>query len=222
MNKTISPFPPDGMVQAQRIAIAAAEYAVQTARLGVTEWELSQQAEHKARELGAAGFWTTTMVGFGAGSLRSFPSEPPTQRPLWRRDVGHIDIQPVTSDNWRGDCTRTLVVGDVPEYAEMKNAVNEVHKLLLRSVRPGMPAFELYEIFLRDCQRLGFLPLDRLHNIGHSIGKSSSFDLGFINRHNRTPMWEAWAIEPFFGNHLYGVKMEDVVWFGPDGCLVVR
>jgi hypothetical protein len=35
-------------------------------------------------------------------------------------------------------------------------------------------------------------------------------------------MWGAWAVEPFLGTAGFGVKLEDVVWFGPDGCVVVR
>ena len=30
-------------------------------------------------------------------------------------------------------------------------------------------------------------------------------------------MWGAWAIEPFVGNYLAAIKLEDVVWFGSDG-----
>ena len=72
-----------------------------------------------------------------------------------------------------------------------------------------------------QCARYGVVPLDRLGNIGHSIGRGTSYDLGYIDRFNTTPMWEAWAVEPFFGNHLYGVKLEDVLWFGPEGCTVI-
>ena len=35
-------------------------------------------------------------------------------------------------------------------------------------------------------------------------------------------MWGAWAIEPFIGNDRFGCKLEDIVWFGPDGCIVLR
>jgi Xaa-Pro dipeptidase len=34
-------------------------------------------------------------------------------------------------------------------------------------------------------------------------------------------MTGAWAVEPFIGNHLYGVKREDVVWFGPTQATVI-
>jgi len=218
----LTPDPPPGLVAAQRVAVGAAEHAIRTAAPGTSERELSLLAEAHARSLGATDFWTITNVGFGVGSLRCFPTEPPTDRTLWSLDVGHVDVHPVTRDGWWGDCTRTLVTGEVPEYVEMQGEMEEAHRLLLDSTRPGMPANELYGLFARDCERYGLLALDRLHNIGHSLGRSTSYDLGYIDRHNTTPMWGAWAIEPFFGNHLYGVKLEDVVWFGSEQCRVVR
>jgi Xaa-Pro aminopeptidase len=114
-----------------------------------------------------------------------------------------------------------LVSGEVPEYKQMRSEMEEVHRWLLSSARPGMPANELYGIFRGEVERLGLVALDRLHNIGHSLGRSTSYDFGYIDAHNASPMFGAWAIEPFFGNHLYGVKLEDVVWFGPEACTVV-
>jgi Xaa-Pro aminopeptidase len=213
--------PPAGLVAAQAIAVAAAEHAVATAEAGITEAELAALAESRARELGAVDFWTITNIGFGIGSLRCFPTEPPTDRRLWSPDVGHVDIHPVTADGWWGDCTRTIVVDELPEHVEMRERIGAVHAGLLSRVRPGMPASELYEWFFAECERYGVLALDRLHNIGHSLGEGRSYDLGYIDRHNPQPMWGAWAIEPFFGNHLYGVKLEDVVWFGSDRCTVL-
>ena len=217
----VSAVPPEGLVQAQRIAIAAAEAAVNNAMPGTTERELARLAEWHARTLGALSFWTPTTVGFGEGTLRCFPTEYPSERELWNLDVGHVDVHPVTAEGWFGDCTRTLTRGDHPPHAEMLGEMEEVHRLILGSARPGMPANELYGIFSEQCKRYGVVALDRLGNIGHSIGRGTSYDLGYIDKANTTAMWEGWAIEPFFGNHLYGVKLEDIVWFGSEGSIVV-
>ncbi len=213
--------PPAQLVAAQAIAVAAAEHAVTVATPGMTEQELALIAEDSARTLGAVDFWTITNVGFGGGSRRCFPTEPPTSRELWPLDVGHVDIHPVAADGWWGDCTRSLVLGDVPEYRDMQAKMVEVHRGLLERARPGMAACDLYEWFIAECDRFGVVGLDRLHNIGHSLGRSAAYEEGYIDRHNAAPMWGAWAIEPFFGNHLYGVKLEDVVWFGSDRCTVL-
>jgi len=217
----VAAVPPGGLVSAQRIAVAAAEAAVAHALPGTTEKELARFAEWHARTIGALSFWTPTVVGFGEGSLRCFPTELPSDRPLWNLDVGHVDVHPITADGWFGDCTRTLTRGGHEPHAEMLSEMQEVHRLVLESARPGIPANELYAVFFEQCEKYGVRPLDRLGNIGHSIGRGTSYDLGYIDARNTTPMWEAWAIEPFFGNHLYGVKLEDVMWFGSDGCAVV-
>jgi Xaa-Pro dipeptidase len=217
----VSAEPPEGLVRAQRIAIAGAEMAAKKAMPGMTERELARLAEWHARTLGARDFWSPTTVGFGAGSLRCFPTEHPTDRELWNVDVGHVDVHPVTADGWFGDCTRSLAQGSHPPHQEMLAEMEEVHRLILESARPGMPANELYEIFSQQCGRYGVIALDRLGNIGHSIGRGTSYDLGYIDSANTTPMWEAWAVEPFFGNHLYGVKLEDVLWFGAERSMVI-
>lgn len=188
----------------------------------MTEHEVSKIAEEHALRLGASDFWTITNVGFGAGSLTCFPTQRPTERPLWSLDIGHVDVHPATSDGWWGDCTRTVVTGQVPEYLAMHERVRDVHRRLLDSIQPGMAAHDLYEVFATYCQRHNLAPLDRLHNIGHSLARANSYASGYIDAHNTTPMWGAWAIEPFFGNHLYGVKLEDVVWIGPEKCVLVR
>lgn len=222
MTTSVTDAPPAELVAVQTIAVAAAEHAIAAAMPDMTEKELGAVAEARARELGAVDFWTITNVGFGSGSLRCFPTEPATDRQLWPLDVGHVDVHPVSADGWWGDCTRTLTRGEVPEYLEMRARIEQVHRGLLDRSRPGMPACEQYEWFIAECERSGFVGLDRLHNIGHSLGPSSAADLGYIDLHNTKPMWGAWAIEPFFGNHLYGVKLEDVVWFGPDRCTVLN
>ena len=71
-------------------------------------------------------------------------------------------------------------------------------------------------------QPSGLKLLDRLNNIGHSLGQGTSYDLGYLDPWNETRLHGAWAIEPFVGNHLWGVKLEDVVWFGSERCTVIR
>jgi hypothetical protein len=71
---------------------------------------------------------------------------------------------------------------------------------LLAAVRPGMRACDLFAVF----DKTPYLLLDRLSNIGHSLSAHSSYDAGYIDAWNETPMTGAWAIEPFIGNHFTG------------------
>jgi methionine aminopeptidase len=136
--------------------------------------------------------------------------------------VGHVDVHPVSSDGWWGDCTRTFCLGDDPEHSDAMVALRRIHEETLARCRPGMRAKDLFDPTLAAIEEAGFDLLDLWHNIGHSLRRGSAYDDKFIDTTNVSEMWGAWAIEPFMGNDRFGVKLEDVVWFGPDGCIPLR
>lgn len=214
--------PPAGLVDAQRLAIRVAEAIAGDAVPGESEIEVRDRADRYVREMGGADIWTPTTIGFGIGTLSCFPTDKPSTRQLWNLDLGMIDIHPVTKEGWWGDCTRTFLRGDNVAQRKALETIDEIHAAVLASVRPGMRACDLFAAFNAQVQKTPYLLLDRLSNIGHSLSANSSYDAGYIDAWNETPMTGAWAIEPFIGNHLYGVKKEDVVWFGPTACTVVR
>jgi Xaa-Pro aminopeptidase len=217
-----SPEPPEGLVAVQEIAVEVAELAVATAAPGMTEIELRDLAEQWLRERGCEEVWSITNVGFGARSTICFPDQPPTANVLGPTDVGHVDVHPVSRDGWWGDCTRTVSLGGVPEHEAALAAVCEIHAATLARARPGMPARELFAGAHAAIEAAGYRLLDPWSNIGHSLRQGSAYDDKFIDAANERPMWGAWAIEPFLGNDEFGVKVEDVVWFGPDRCVVIR
>jgi Xaa-Pro aminopeptidase len=213
---------PEGLVAVQRIAVEVAERAAATAEPGMTEIELRDLAEQWLREAGCPDVWSITNVGFGARSTICFPDQPPTENALGSADVGHVDLHPVSPDGWWGDCTRTFSLGGDPEHERALATVREIHAATLARARPGMPARELFEGCHAAIEAAGYRLLDPWSNIGHSLRQGSAYDEKFIDATNEREMWGAWAVEPFLGNDDYGVKLEDVVWFGRDGCTVVR
>ena len=84
-----------------------------------------------------------------------------------------------------------------------------------------MGACDWFAVFEAELDKTEYVLLDRLSNIGHSLDANSSYDEGYIDAWNDTVMTGAWAVEPFIGNHLYGVKREDVVWFGLTRATVI-
>jgi Xaa-Pro aminopeptidase len=218
----VRPDPPEGLVRAQRLAIAVAEKVAGEVAAGQTEIETHAWANSLIESGGGTGTWTMTNVGFGAGTLRCFPTEPPTQRPLWNIDLGTVDVHPVTADGWWGDCTRSFTRGDNPGYRAALEEIAHIHATTLAAARPGMRACDLFAAFDEALRPTGLKLLDRLNNIGHSLGRSTSYDLGYLDPWNQTRLYGAWAVEPFVGNHLWGVKLEDVIWFGPKRCTVIR
>jgi len=214
--------PPEGLVRVQRIARETAEQVAGEARPGMTEIELRDRAEALLREQGSERVWSITNLGVGEGSLDCWPTVPPTDRSVGTADVGIVDIHPVAADEWWGDCTRTFRVGDDPEHGRALEVLREIHEGALARCRPGMRAKDLFDPTLAAIEAAGYRLLDRWSNIGHSLRQGSAYDEKFIDATNETAMWGAWAIEPFFGTDRFGVKLEDVVWFGPDGCVVLR
>lgn len=206
---------PAGLIEAQRLAIKVAEASTAQATPGETEREARDRTEALVNELGGNGVWNPSVVGFGAGTLSCFPTDVPTDRPLWNLDLGMIDVHPVTADGWWGDCTRSFQTGDNVAQAEALATVERIHTTVLAAARPGMRACDWFTVFKDELDKTPYVLLDRLSNIGHSLDANSSYDDGYIDAWNETVMTGAWAVEPFIGNHLYGVKREDVVWFGP-------
>lgn len=217
----ISDEPPEGLVRAQRLAIRIAEEFAASIEPGMTERAVRDAMDARVVELGGVGVWTPTVVGFGIGTLSCFPTDVPTERPLWNIDLGTVDVHPVTLDGWWGDCTRTLIRGDNIPQRRALDAVTELHERVLAAARPGMRACDWFAEFAEALAPTGLVLLDRLQNIGHSLARESSYDEGYIDAFNETVLTGAWAIEPFIGNHLYGVKREDVVWFGPTRVTVI-
>lgn len=213
--------PPAGLVEAQRFAIRVAEASAAQAAAGETERQVRDRTEALVTEWGGDGVWTPTVVGFGIGTLSCFPTDVPSERALWNLDLGMIDVHPVTAEGWWGDCTRTFQRGDNVAQAEALATVESIHATVLAAVRPGMRACDLFAVFDEELGKTPYVLLDRLSNIGHSLDANSSYDDGYVDAWNETVMTGAWAVEPFIGNHLYGVKREDVVWFGPTRATVI-
>ena len=52
--------------------------------------------------------------------------------------------------------------------------------------------------------------------------QNSSYNGGYLDAYKET-VWEgAWAVEPFIGNDLYGVRLGDVLWFGKTKVTIVK
>jgi Xaa-Pro aminopeptidase len=214
--------PPEGLVRVQRIAGEAAEYVVREAAAGITEIELRDLVEQRMRAAGCESVWSITNVGFGARSTICFPDQPPTENRLREVDVGHVDVHPVAPDGWWGDCTRTFRCGADPGHAQALEALLRIHEETLARCRPGMHARDLFAGCLEAIEAAGFRLLDPWRNIGHSLRRGSAYDDKFIDAANERELWGAWAVEPFLGTDSFGVKVEDVVWFGRDRCTVLR
>lgn len=213
--------PPAGLKAAQALARSAAMAGTAAAATGRSEREVELAVADHLRANGAIGIWTITNIGLGENARICFPTHPPTELKAKDRDVIVVDVHPITADGSWGDCTRSKVIGDWPEAHAALRDLEALHREVLTKIRPGMPANELFGMSHERLVREGFVLLDLLANIGHSLTAGAAYLGAFIDAGNTTPMWGAWAIEPFAARGDIAVKVEDLVWFGRDRCEVL-
>ncbi|GLS20196.1 hypothetical protein GCM10007874_32130 [Labrys miyagiensis] len=213
--------PPPGLVEAQSLAKAAAMAALAFAAPGVTEREVELAGSDHLSAAGVEHVWTITNVGVGSNTHICFPTHPPTDLAIAKRDVVMVDIHPITPAGFWGDCTRCRVIGDYPEAVSALRDLEALHYETLEKCRPGMPANELFGLSAQRLMPEGFELLDLLANIGHSLTPGAAYLHNFIDAGNETPMWGAWAVEPFAARDGIAVKVEDLVWFGRDTCQIL-
>lgn len=217
----VAPSAPPGLCRAQALARAAAQFGVSVAKAGISEAEIEQQVHEYLHRHGATGVWTITTVGAGENARVCFPTQGPGEQIAAEQDIVIIDVHPITQEGFWGDCTRTAIVGDAPQAQAALHDLQAIHHAMLSRCRPGMPANELFAMTAERLAAEGFILLDLLGNIGHSLSAGAAYTHGFIDADNASPMWGAWAIEPFALRDEMAVKVEDVVWFGRDRCTVL-
>ena len=209
-----------GLDDAQRATLEVVDHLLGEVEPGVSERELAVRAFELAKARGASGVWTPIAVGAGPGNLVCHPDYPPTDRRVADVDLVFLDVTP-EFDGWPGDATRSVVVGSDLAREQIVADCTRVLSQTIAAIEPGMPARELFHVARDLLDRDGYELLDLLGNIGHDLDRGARVT-GFIDPRNATPMWGAWAVEPFLGTKEFGVKLEDVVWFGEDGCEVLR
>jgi Xaa-Pro aminopeptidase len=211
--------PPPQLVVAQRATLEVVRTLEHEVRPGMTERQLAARAEDLARAAGATGFWTPVAVGAGEGALVCHPDFPPTERTVGDPDLVWFDVTP-EFEGWPGDVTRSVVVGEDAGRERVLADARRIQRAVVEACRPGMPASELFAVARQLMDAGGYELLDLLGNIGHDLGEHAEVT-SFIDADNDTPMWGCWAIEPHIGVGGIAAKIEDLVWLGPDGCVVL-
>lgn len=111
------------------------------------------------------------IAGFEIGTLSCFPTDVPCDSPLWNIDLGHVDVHPITANDG-GEIVRAHCMWAVIDLKVLAFAA--VQKYILYAAYPGMSACDLFDTFAKALAPTGYLLLDRLQNIGHSLTQNSS------------------------------------------------
>lgn len=219
--------------KAARVGELAMQAAFDVAQEGVcwgALWDAIEQtyeqegAEHafihlgfgpKARQDGAE--WEYEYVQSGC----YLPSETGIARdkPLWRGDVGRIDLGCFVEKPYHCDLARVAVVGEATD--EMKRvyaAMVESYRRIAAAMKPGVEAAQLFHIGYRPLADAGLHPTVVL--LGHGLGVDTH-EPPWLLPTDHTPLQAGMVLTievVFYTDQLWSMNLEDMVLVTEEGC----
>ena len=223
-----------------RIQLAAKqtiEYIKNTIEPGMNLLEIRKLCEEKLLELGADSFWYWDVGAFVFAGDETTVSVSGKQyvtsdRVIGNNDIITIDLSPQAGNIW-GDYARTIIVenGKVveeiglienPEWKSGLQMEEKLHIELLRFATKETTCEELYYHMNKYIVENGFLNLDFMGNLGHSIVKTKG-DRVYIEKGNVTKLGDVkyFTFEPHisFPDSKYGYKKENIYYFDENGLM---
>ena len=216
--------------QVQKIAKDTMTYAKQHIHSGMSLCEVRKLCEDKMLELGADSFWYWDVGAFVFAGDETAVSISGTQyvtsdRIIAENDIITIDLSPQNKDTW-GDFARTLIVQNsaVVEAEQVSNTEwreglemeDFLHEELFRFVTPQTTFEELYYHMNRVIEEKGFVNLDFMGNLGHSIVRQKN-DRIYIEKGNKTQLGDVayFTFEPHISvpGSKFGYKKENIYYF---------
>ena len=223
-----------------RIQLAAKqtiEYIKKIIKPGMNLLEIRKLCEEKLLELGADSFWYWDVGAFVFAGDETTVSVSGKQyvtsdRVIGNNDIITIDLSPQVGNIW-GDYARTIIVenGNVveeiglienPEWKSGLQMEEKLHIELLRFATKETTCEELYYHMNKYIVENGFLNLDFMGNLGHSIVKTKG-DRVYIEKGNVTKLGDVkyFTFEPHisFPDSKYGYKKENIYYFDENGLM---
>ncbi len=216
--------------QVQKIAKDTMEYVKKHIKPGMNPLDIRKMCEDKMLELGADSFWYWDIGAFVFAGDETAVSVSGTKyttsdRVIGQDDIITIDLSPQHDNIW-GDFARTIiiqngVVVDVEDITneEWKNGLlmeDILHEELFKFATPQTTFEELYYHMNRLIEERGFINLDFMGNLGHSIVKQKN-DRIYIEKGNLTCLGDAsyFTFEPHISvsGSKYGYKKENIYYF---------
>ncbi len=215
----------------QNLNRAAIKHIACTMKVGMNLQDIKALCEDYLLKNGADSFWYWDVGAFvfaGDETAISISGRDymAADRTVQENDIITIDLSPQKNNIW-GDYARTLVFENGVFCDEIDRIKNEewrrglqmeeyLHKTLIDVATPDMTFEELY-YFMNDLiVKKGFLNLDFLGNLGHSIVKQKN-DRIYTERGNnkRLSDVEMFTFEPHIGitDSKFGYKREDIYYF---------
>ena len=223
--------------QIQLAAKQTIEYIKNIIKPGMNLLEIRKLCEEKLLDLGADSFWYWDVGAFVFAGDETTVSVSGKQyvtsdRVIGNNDIITIDLSPQVGNIW-GDYARTIIVenGKVvediglienPEWKSGLQMEEKLHIELLRFATKETTFEELYYHMNEYIVENGFVNLDFMGNLGHSIVKTKG-DRVYIEKGNMTKLGDVkyFTFEPHiaFPDSKYGYKKENIYYFNENGLI---
>ena len=217
--------------EVQRIARNTIEYIKGEIHSGMALTEVRRLCEEKMYELGADSFWYYDIGAFvfsGDETTVSVSGREyiTSDRVIAADDILTIDLSPHSGDTW-GDYARTIIIQNGkavqsddeimnPEWRAGVEMEKKLHKRMRSIVNPEMTFEELYVQMNEFILEEGFINLDFLGNLGHSIVRRRE-DRVYIEKGNHAKLSDVdyFTFEPHISvcGSRYGYKRENIYFF---------
>ena len=207
------------------------DYIKSIIEVGMSLSEVREKCEQKMLNLGADSFWYWNVGAFifsGDDTTVSISGKyyKTPDCIISSNDIITIDLSPQYGNIW-GDYARTIIIEDgvvVNNINDIKNSEwkqgllmeEKLHDELLKYATPETTFEELYFYMNNMINLHGFINLDFIGNLGHSIAKKKS-DRIYIEKDNKNKLShvEYFTFEPHISliNSNYGYKKENIYYF---------
>ena len=220
----------------QKIAKDTIQYIKGKINPGMTLKEVRLLCEEKMYELGADSFWYWNIGAFvfaGDETTVSVSGREyiTSDRIIAEDDIITIDLSPQAGDIW-GDYARTIIIEDGkvvwsdedivnPEWRAGIEMENKLHNRMMEIVSKEMTFEELYYQMNDYIRKEGYINLDFMGNLGHSIVRRKE-DRIYIEKDNHTKLGDVrlFTFEPHISTEgsRFGYKKENIYYFD-DGVI---
>jgi len=217
--------------QVQKIAKDTIAYAMAEIKPGMNLQDIRRRCEEKMLSLGASSFWYWDVGAFvfsGDETAKSVSGREykTSDRLIADNDIITIDLSPQVGDTW-GDFARTLIVENgsvVQNCSDIQNTEwkagllmeEKLHAEMQRIASPQMSFEELYYSMNDFIRSNGYINLDFLGNLGHSIVRNKD-DRIYIEKGNHAKLGDVsyFTFEPHISTagSVFGYKRENIYYF---------
>ena len=207
------------------------QYLINNISVGMSLKEIKDMCEKYMLENGADSFWywnVGALIFSGDETTMSISGKryKVANRIITNNDIITIDLSPQNNKYW-GDFARTIIIENSKVINDINNIQNQewkngllmekyLHERLIQIVTDDMTCEELDQIMNDIIKKKGFVNLDFLGDLGHSIVKNQEERI-YIEKGNQTQLSKVnmFTFEPHISmqNSKYGYKREDIYYF---------